>query len=189
MSEQKTILVKRERPQFLIEIGIAFAGSCFLAFLSQVAIPCFTPIPITLQTFAVFLLGGILGGRRAACSVLAYLVQGCCGMPVFAGGLSNPLWMTGLQAGFLLSFIPAAFLIGKMVERKAQAGFFYLLATLAIGQLVIFGIGVPWLAVFVGWKKAVMFGIVPFLMGAALKIIAGAIGLRSYTRFLGIFEP
>src|SRR4051812_45046818 len=105
----KAVSLKQEFPRILKELGIALAGSCFLALLSQVAIPLpFTPIPVTLQTLGVFLLGGILGGRRAVYSVVGYLVQGCCGLPVFAGGVSNPLWISSLQAGFLVAFIGAA---------------------------------------------------------------------------------
>ncbi len=173
MNEQRAVSIKQELPRILKEVGIALAGGCCLALLSQVAIPLpFTPIPVTLQTLGVFLLGGILGGRRAAYSVLGYLVQGCCGLPVFAGGVSNPLWIGSLQAGFLLSFVGAAYLIGKMCERR-----YHLVLALTTGQLVIFGIGASWMACYVGWEKAFFLGVVPFLTGAVLKIIAGAIGL------------
>lgn len=180
----KAISIKQEFPRILKEIGIALAGSCFLALLSQVAIPLpFTPIPVTLQTLGVFLLGGILGGRRAAYSVLGYLVQGCCALPVFAGGISNPLWISSLQAGFLVAFIGAAYLIGKMCERQPR--FFYLILALTAGQLVIFGVGASWMACYWGWNKAFFLGVMPFLAGAVLKIIAGAIGLRLMGKWRG----
>ena len=181
MSEQKVESIKKELPRVLIEIGIALAGSCFLALLSQVAIPLpFTPIPVTLQTLGVFLLGGILGSRRAVYSVLGYLIQGCCGFPVFAGGVANPLWIGGVQAGFLVSFVGAAYLIGfigKMCESQHRFRFFSLVLALTVGQLVIFAGGAAWLACYVGWKKAFLLGVAPFFTGAVLKILAGAMGL------------
>jgi biotin transport system substrate-specific component len=160
---------------------ITLLGSVFLAILSQIAIPLpFTPVPLTLQTLGVFLLGGVLGSRRACYSVLGYLIQGCCGLPVFAGGLANPLWVLGAKAGFLLSFIAAALLIGRLIEKRASPSFLYLLYALTLGQLVIFAIGMSWLSFFVGLPKAFLFGVLPFLSGAALKITAGALCLKGY---------
>jgi biotin transport system substrate-specific component len=173
------VTVKKEG--VLVEVGIAVAGSCALALLSQVAIPLH-PIPITLQTLGIFLLGGVLGSRRAFYSVLGYLVQGSCGLPVFAGGVANPWWICTPQAGFLISFLGAAYLVGKGVEKKPQAGFFYLLGILTLGQMVMFAIGGTWLAYFLGWKKAYLVGIAPFFIGAGLKIASCTLALRFFRR-------
>jgi biotin transport system substrate-specific component len=95
-------LVNRQfKQRFLEDLLIAGVGSCFLALMSQVAFPIVgTPVPVTLQTLAVFLLGGILGSRRAAYSVIGYLIQGSLGLPVFAGGVSNPLWILSPREDF-----------------------------------------------------------------------------------------
>lgn len=167
----------KKHPIF-IEIGMAIAGSCTLALLSQLAIPL-PPIPITLQTLGIFLLPGYLGGRRAFYSVLAYLIQGTLGLPVFAGGLCNPLWFCSPQGGFLLSFLAAAYLIGKSIQHKPRPSFLYLLAVLILGQIVIFLGGGLWLAYFLGWKKAYLVGIAPFFVGASLKIAFSALALKS----------
>jgi biotin transport system substrate-specific component len=165
---------------------IAGLGSCFLAIMSQFSIPLIvTPVPLTLQTLAVFILGGILGGRRAAYSVIAYLIQGCCLLPVFAGWVSNPLWIMGPQAGFLISFVIASFVIGKMIEKKPGAHILYYVGALVVGQLVIFGLGMAWLSFYVGVSKAFLFGVVPFLSGAALKIIVGSLVIRFFLSYRG----
>ena len=80
--------------QLAITCAIALLGSIFLALMSQVCPLPFTPIPFTLQTLALFLLSGILGSAHALRSVICYLVQGTVGLPVFAGGLANPLWVS-----------------------------------------------------------------------------------------------
>ncbi len=183
MAENNVLTVSAPKPRFIIDLMIACLGSCFLALMSQFAIPLsLTPVPVTLQTLAVFLLGGILGGRRGAYSVIAYLIQGCCVLPVFAGGVANPLWILGPQAGFLISFVLAGFLIGKMLELKPEAQIFYIVVALVLGQLVIFALGWSWLSFYVGPTKAFMFGVVPFLSGAALKIMVGSLVLRFYAR-------
>ena len=179
MAHHGVVLVKNT--SFGVELIIAAVGSCFLALMSQAAVSLtVTPIPVTLQTLGVFLLGGFLGSRRATYSVLAYLIQGCCGLPVFAGGVRDSLWIVGPQAGFLVSFIIAAFLIGKMIERKPLGNILYILFSLILGKLVIFSIGMTWLSFYVGVSDAFMLGVLPFLSGAALKMMVASLAIRFY---------
>lgn len=181
MSQNHVLAANRPKPRILIELMIAGLGSSFLAIMSQFSIPLLvTPVPLTLQTLGVFLLGGILGSRRAAYSVIAYLIQGCCLLPVFAGGVSNPLWILSPLAGFLISFVPAAFVIGKIIDRKPQSHILYIAGALVVGELVILGVGMSWLSFYLGISKAFMLGVVPFLSGAAIKIIVGSLAIRFY---------
>ncbi len=181
MTKNDVLAAVRPKSKIFVELAIACVGSCFLAIMSQFAIPLIgTPVPVTLQTLAVFLLGGILGSRRAAYSVIAYLIQGCCFLPVFAGGVTNPIWIMSPLAGFLISFVIAAFIIGKITEKKPQAHILYIVGALVVGQLVIFGLGMIWLSFYVGASKAFLFGVVPFLSGAALKIMVGSLAIRFY---------
>ena len=181
MAQNDVLSVPSAKHRIGVELLIACVGSCFLAVMSQIAIPLVvTPIPITLQTFAVFLLGGILGSRRAVYSVLAYLIQGCLFLPVFAGGVINPLWISGPQSGFLLSFVLGAYIIGKMIEKNPKSSIVTILLVLIVGQLVIFTIGMGWLSWYIGLEKAFFCGVVPFLPGAALKIMAASVVIRGY---------
>jgi biotin transport system substrate-specific component len=181
MNQSKAITSGQHIGKIGVELTFAILGSIFLALLSQIAIPLpFTPIPMTLQTLGVFLLGGTLGGRRAAYAVLAYLTQGCCGLPVFAGGVTNPLWFLDYKAGYLIAFVAAAFVIGKMLEKRSSASFIFILFSIALGQMIILGTGMAWLSLYVGINKAFMFGVVPFLSGAVIKSIAGVLFIKSY---------
>ena len=178
---QQGILSVQPKPRIFVELIIAAAGSCFLALMSQLAFPLIgTPVPMTLQTLGVFILGGVLGSRRAVYSVIGYLIQGCLGLPVFAGGVSNPLWIVSPQAGFLISFVIAAYVIGKVIERKPKAHILDVAGALILGQIAIFGVGMVWLSFYVGVSKSFFIGVAPFLSGAALKIIMGSLVIRTY---------
>ncbi|MGE5196422.1 MAG: biotin transporter BioY [Anaerolineae bacterium] len=192
MIQSKALSVRHQRLPLTIELMIALAGGCMLAIFSKLAMPLpFTPIPMTLQTFAVFLLGGILGSRRGVYSVLAYLAQGCIGLPVFAGGVANPFWLLDMKAGFLISFIPAAFIIGKIFEKRLasstsnesipRAGILHLAVSLIFAQLTIFSVGMAWLSLYLGIAKAFIVGVLPFFSGAVIKIIAATLILKSYS--------
>src|ERR1700722_4998083 len=91
-------------------------GTLFLALLSQLSFDLwFTPVPITLQTLGVMLIGSLLGSKRGAICILVYLSEGACGLPVFAGGATGPAILLGPTGGYLLSFVASAFLIGFLL--------------------------------------------------------------------------
>ena len=152
------------------------AGSSFLALMSQVSIPLFfTPVPMTLQMLALFLLGAFQGSKIAAFSVIAYLVEGACGLPVFAGGTSNPLWFLGLRAGYLVGFVAAAYLVGKIVEMSSKVTLFRLLFAMTAAQAAVYLLGFCCLSFFVGFSQAFVLGVIPFLAVDALKIVSAAL--------------
>jgi biotin transport system substrate-specific component len=161
------------------DFSIAFAGSILLAFLSQYSITLpFTPVPISLQTIGVFLLGGLLGPVRGFLSVLLYLIEGTIGLPVFAGGLAKPLWFSASTAGFLFSFLFTVPLIGKMLENKLNKNWLYIFLSLTFAQVVMFIFGMGWLSLSLGLKRAFTLGVAPFLVGAIVKIAVSTLILR-----------
>lgn len=152
-------------------VGSALAvllGSAALAVSAKVQVP-FWPVPMTMQTLVVLLLGVGLGTRLGTLAVLAYLVEGLAGLPVFAGPVGGPGALTGPTAGFLVGFVPAAALTGWMAARggvrTAARGF----GTMMAGHAVVFVPGVAWLAHLVGWDRAVVLGLVPFVAGTLVK--------------------
>jgi len=171
--QTNTIQIQKTQKWRYLDAIAATAGSLFLVLLSQVSIPLpGTPVPLTLQTLGIFLLGGFLGSRLAIASILLYLLEGSLGLPIFAGWKANPLWLLGPNAGFLLSFIPAAMLIEKLGKG---------LLSLCLAQAAISIIGMFWLSFYVGSLKTAFFlGVMPFLAGAGIKIIAGTLILKSY---------
>jgi biotin transport system substrate-specific component len=174
---------------WLRDAGIVLAGSVFVAVCAHVVVPLnFTPVPLTLQTFAVLLLGLLLTPRLAAGALTAYLVEGALGLPVFAPtpvmpGLAHLLGPTG---GYLLAYPAAAFLI-SFVWRNTRGSFPGALGSAVAGNFLILGCGGLWLAVLThaSLQSVLTLGVVPFLPGEGLKIAAAAgiaLGYQRYRR-------
>ncbi len=139
---------------------------------AYIAIPI-GPVPIVLQNLFIMLAGLLLGGRWGLISVGIYLLAGAVGMPVFAGGAGGVGKFVGPTGGYLLGFAAAAYLIGMLSQRGRGTVVADVLAMIA-GTLVIYLFGVAWLQVVTGMSiaKAVAVGMLPFLIGDALKIAA-----------------
>lgn len=150
---------------------IAVAGSLCLALSAKVAVPL-RPVPITMQSLAVVMLGAALGPRLAMAAVVAYLAEGACGIPVFAGPVAGLPVLFGVTGGYLFGYVPAAGAVGWLTAhgwgRKWR-----LAASLAIGHAILFATGLLVLAEAFGWQKAVAVGLTPFLLGTAVKIALG----------------
>jgi len=164
---------------WLRDLTLIILGSLFVAALAQVEIPLpFTPVPITGQTFGVLLVGAALGSKRGAASLTLYLAEGALGLPFFAGGAHGLSVLTGATAGYLLGFVGAAYVIGRLAEigyeRSVRTSFIPFL----IGTVIIYVCGVTWLAVVMGsFSKAVTFGLIPFLIGDIIKLFAASLAL------------
>lgn len=145
-------------------------GSFFLAALSQLAIPLwFSPVPLTMQTFAVLLIGALLGSKRGSLAVVLYLIEGATGLPFFAGGTSG---ISGVTAGYLLGFVVCAFLVGFLLEKGWRESYKGTLLALILGSLAILLSGFLWLSLYVGPSTAFAIGVYPFLIGDAVKLVA-----------------
>ena len=168
--------------------GIVLAGSAFVAVCAHIVLPLnFTPVPLTLQTFAVLVLGLMLSPRLAAGTLAAYLVEGALGLPVFSplpvmvGGMAHLLGPTG---GYLLAYPAAAALI-SMVWRKTRGNFAGAVGSAAAGTLLMLGCGALWLAVWAHLPAGsiLQLGVLPFLPGEGLKIAVAAGVTCGYHRF------
>lgn len=137
------------------------------------------PVPITMQTLVVTLIGALYGWRLGALTVIVWLVAGAAGLPVLADGGSGVKKFMGPTAGYLFAFPLAAALSGWLVQRGWDGAQLHraLLAMLAATALcLLFGGG--WLALTIGWEKALMKGVVPFLLGGVLKSLLAALVLK-----------
>jgi biotin transport system substrate-specific component len=157
-------------------------GTGILAASSYIEVPMF-PVPITMQTFAVTLIGALYGWRLGAATVIAWLVEAAAGMPVLAGGAGGPSPFVGPTAGYLFSFPVIAAMTGFLAE-KGWNGHRPILAFLAmmLANLLCLVIGGVVLAFMIGAEKAFLLGVLPFLVGAALKSGLGAAVLRLLAR-------
>jgi biotin transport system substrate-specific component len=154
-------------------------GSLFLAACAQLQVPL-QPVPITMQTFGVLLLGMAYGSRLGAATVALYLAEGAIGLPVFAefkGGLPVLMGPTG---GYLFGFVIAAWLVGALAERGWDRSIHRTALAMLFGNIVLYIPGLIWLAGFVGGaKEAIQFGLAPFWIGDILKLALAAVLLPS----------
>jgi biotin transport system substrate-specific component len=146
------------------------------------------PVPITLQTLFLGLAGTLLGARLGALSQVVYLFLGILGLPVFAGGKAGLGVLFGPTGGYLIGFVAAAFVIGKLAALKARPGFAWLCLSLLAGAAVVYALGVLQLSLVARLSpvKAMVVGILPFLPGDGIKIVLTAmIALKLRDRFGG----
>ena len=168
--------------------GIVLAGSVFVAVCAHIALPLyFTPVPLTLQPFAVLVLGLVLSPGLAAATLATYLAEGAAGLPVFApglvfsGGMAHLLGPTG---GYLLAY-PVAVALISFLWRRTNRSFAAAALSAAAGNLVILACGALWLATLThaSAQSVLTFAVVPFLPGDALKIVAAAALATGFQRF------
>jgi biotin transport system substrate-specific component len=160
---------------FMILISVIF-----LAVTAQMRIPLW-PVPITMQTFGLFLLAFFFGSRKGALSVLAYILAGIVGFGVFAGQKSGLAAVTGPTGGYILGFIACVYVVGLMIEKGYGRTKKSVLLCMIIGNLIIYTFGLIGLKLYLnaGWLKVLAAGLVPFLIGDFIKIVA-AVGLFPY---------
>ncbi len=120
------------------------------------------------------MIGMAYGSRLGAATLLAYLVEGGMGLPVFAGGGAGWATLAGPTGGYLIGFLVAAFLLGLLAERGMGRGPVSTALAMIVGTALIYVFGVTHLSGFIGFEKAVAAGLLPFLYGDALKLIVAA---------------
>ena len=165
-------------------IFLAFIGSILLAISSKIKIP-FYPVPMTMQTFVVVLIGMLYGWKLGVFTVALYLFEGVIGLPVFAGTPEKGIgliYFTGPTMGYLMGFLLAVFISGYFYPRIKTSGQnvenlsgkliisikFFMLFVVSI--LSIYILGIIWLSNFVGWEKVLVLGVYPFVLAEMFKI-------------------
>jgi biotin transport system substrate-specific component len=174
-----TLAADRTRSAALIALGaVSFAVLTWVG--ANVYIPL-TPVPVTLQTLFVLLAGSVAGRRAGAASQLMYVGAGALGLPVFAGGLGGWGVIAGPTGGYLLSFLVAPWIVSGLVSRHGSLG--GQIAAFAAGTGVIFVFGITHLALFYtgDLSAAISVGLVPFIPGAVVKVVAAVSIHRSAT--------
>jgi biotin transport system substrate-specific component len=159
--------------------GIVLAGTVFVAACAHVSIPLgFTPVPLSMQPFAVMLLGLLLSPRLASATMAAYLVEGAIGLPVFApaaGALTGLAHLFGPTGGYLLSYPLAVYAIAAL-WRGSRRTFAWAVLASAAGSVIILAIGAVWLSILTHASAGTVFSqaVIPFLPGDALKVVLAA---------------
>ena len=162
----------------LRNLCLVILASAALWASAKIQVP-FWPVPMTMQTFVVLIIGMAFGWRLGAAAVLLYFVQGALGLPVFAGTPEKGIglaYMAGPTGGYLVGFVLAAGVVGWLAEKKWDRNVFTTAAAFLIGNAVIYVPGLVWLGVVLGWDKPVLeLGLYPFLPGDALKLVLAAV--------------
>jgi len=154
------------------QAALVVGGSLLIAVSAQLATPNW-PVPMTMQTLAVLLVGAALGARLGALSALLYLAEGAAGLPVFSNVSGGPLVFMGPSAGYLLAFPVAAGLAGWAADRGLSRRSLTALAPMTAATLLILCSGTLWLGVFFS-ENAMAVGFWPFVPGALIKIALAA---------------
>ena len=152
------------------DLALVLGGAAFTGLAAQLAVPVpGSPVPVTGQTLAALLVGTALGTRRGVASLALYLLAGLAGLPWFAAGSSGP----GATLGYVIGFVVAGALVGELARRGADRGPLRTAAAMVLGNLAVYAVGVPYLAVslHVGLAEAASYGFYPYLLGDALKIV------------------
>ncbi|MCU1308108.1 MAG: BioY protein [Acidobacteriaceae bacterium] len=162
--------------EFLKDAGLVVGATVLMAICAHVSVPlAFSPVPITLQTFGVLLIGFALGSRRALAAMMLYLIEGASGLPVFSpagpGGVATLLGTTG---GFLFAYPAAAYIAGLLARKRNT--FVGLISAAILAELVIFAGGALWLLLLTGATpaKVLSLAVLPFIPGEVLKVAAAS---------------
>lgn len=157
--------------------AVVVGASLFVALCAHITLPLpFTPVPLTLQNFAVLLVGLLLGSRRGFAALALYLVEGVIGLPFFnptgPGGIAQLLGPTG---GYLIAYPAVAFIAGWLWEHSNRTFVRAVIAT-AVAEVVLFAGGVSWLMLIAHarFAQAAAFGLYPFLFAEVIKVMAAS---------------
>ena len=166
---------------------LALIGSAVMTLSARLSVP-FWPVPMTMESLAVLVIGAAFGLRLGLATLALYLVEGALGLPVFAG---TPMYgigiayMMGPTGGYLLGFAAAAAIVGFFAERGADRSAPHLLGAMALGHVVLFGFGYAWLAYLMGAKVAWVAGVQPFIVGTLVKTLLAALLVPAVWGVLG----
>lgn len=156
-------------------VALVILGTLVMAIAAKIKVPFF-PVPMTLQTLAVFGIAAAYGQKLGVATMLAYIFEGLIGLPVFAGAVAGPAYMAGPTAGYLAGFVVAAAIVGWAADKGWSRNPFKMFGTMLAADVVVFGLGFAWLSTLIGTSKAFEFGVLPFVLGDIVKIaLASAI--------------
>jgi biotin transport system substrate-specific component len=170
------------------DVILVIAGTALIAIAARIKVP-FYPVPMTLQTLAIMLVAATYGFRLGTITVLAYLLEGALGLPVFTNTppqVAGPAYFLGTTGGFLAGFVALAAIVGYATDRGWDRSIAKLFAALIVGEVVMFALGFGWLAWFaslssgatgLGVAKAWAGGVAPFLLGDLLKIVVASLAV------------
>ncbi|WP_116046648.1 biotin transporter BioY [Amycolatopsis palatopharyngis] len=174
IASRKPVLADLVPGALVRDLTLVVGGAAFTGLAAQVVFPIpGSPVPMTGQTFAALLVGTALGWQRGGAALLLYLLAGAAGVPWFNNGTSG---LFGASAGYIVGFVLAATLVGALAARGGDRTPVRMAGTMLLGNLAIYAVGLPWLMASAGFdlSTGLAKGVVPFLLGDAMKIALAA---------------
>ena len=169
------------RSTALTQASFIVGGTLFIAAMAQIAIPVpGSPVPVTGQTLAVYLIGTTYGARFGFATFATYLLAGIAGAPVFAPAATVGLArLTGATGGYLIGMLVATLVLGALADRKADQKFKTSFPALILGSVIVFAFGLTWLhaSLNLTWAQTISAGLTPFIFGEVIKIAITATSL------------
>lgn len=151
------------------QVALVLLGTVLLAISAQIQVP-FWPVPMTMQTFVVLMIGATYGWRLGGATMVAYLIEGAIGLPVFAKFSAGAAVLVGPTAGYLAGFVLAALVTGYLAERGFGRNLATAAISFALGTVIIFACGLLYLASLIGVEGAVTHGLMPFILSEPTKV-------------------
>jgi biotin transport system substrate-specific component len=177
-------LIKQNfQSKFIKSLLVIILGSIVLTISAKIKIP-FYPVPMTMQTFVVLLLGLSFGYKVGLSAVSLYLLEGIAGLPVFSNSPERGIglvYFTGPTMGYLIGFLSACYLASFI---KLNDSFFVILTKLTLSVSTIYILGVIWLGFLIGWEKPIFsLGVAPFLLAETFKILLLSLLVKKLIKF------
>ena len=178
-----SIKIKTKEKEFLKSIFLVLSGVIFLSIMSQLIIPLyFTPVPISLGSFGVMLIALLYGRKLGTATVLSYVAAGSLGAPIFAGFKAGSLFSP--TGGYILGYIAAALILGFLFDKGIAKSYVKTFLSLLLVSVIIFVLGALVLMLFVPIKNVFMAGVLPFIPGDMLKVVAATLLFPRLWKFI-----
>ena len=168
--------------QNIINVLLILFGTLLLTISAKVQVP-FWPVPMTMQTFVVFLIGSTYGVRLSFLTLVAYLIEGALGLPVFAAG-GGTVYLTGPTAGYLYGMTIAAAAISYFANLGYSTSYLKSFISIMIGSIIIFVCGVLYLGSIIGYTKAIQVGLLPFIPSEIFKIALAVLLIPTFHKII-----
>lgn len=160
-----------EKTNIFRDIALVSLASILISLSGFVSIPLwFTPIPLATQNAVVLLMAALLGSRRGAAATFLFILQGVIGFPVFSNGGFGLMHLFGPTGGYVVGYLVASFVVGYIAEKRKTIA--SAVGALTLGNIIVLFFGASYFATFVGFEKAFMLGVAPFLVGDIIKTLA-----------------
>lgn len=166
------LLPQDRTARIAMQIGLAIAGTLFLTLAAKTKV-VLGPVDLSLGTLGIFLVAALFGSRLGLATVLLYMAEGAAGLPVFQSSPEKGVglfYMLGTTGGYLAGYVVAAAMIGWAADRGWDRNLLKIGGTMAAGTLVILALGYAWLSMLIGSEAALTAGVLPFLLGDAIKV-------------------